>query len=749
MLCRLAWGNVRRAGRDYLVYLLTRTLAVTVFYAFNTLGIQVDYAGMRNWLKVLLGNAMFGLTVFLAVVMGFLMVYANNFIMRRRKKEFGLYLVLGMDRGQVARIMALETLMVSGLALVLGIALGVVLSQVMTFFTASLFKARVANFQFFFSTKALALTALCLLAIFLVTLVFNLRVVARAKIIDLVGAERENEAVRVRNPWISAALFLAGVVLTGLAYARLLRDGFPMTDSEMPGFGLTTALVVIGTVLLFYGLAGFLLKVLQAARGLYWRGLNMFTLRQLAAKVNTVSLSMAVIALVLFLAMTSVTGGMSLAGALNSTLEQSTPADYTRSLSYYAPSMIEETKAAAAQGGGDAGAIASLDAPVDLVAALRDTVKVGSLQKAADRADDPKLPELAKQAGAVEGAPFDLASIAGSTLQVDAYDTTLPETSGPSLTLGGIFKAAGKEIPGGNDGDAAALGLPVMTQSAYNAYLRFRGLKTIDLGGDRYLITCSAGASFSEGFDAFMAQGKKLGLGGFKLEPAAGACEKEAASFVNGGNGSSGFGIAIVPDRVVSELELKPITSFLLVDYRSGLTTAEGDAYVGSADAEAHMMRDAADREVGMWDAGETRTDMYESSTSLNGLISYLAVYIGFVLVVAAAAILAIQQLSDVADAGRSYRLLSELGCPTAQILRSVLTQQAVFFGFPLLVGVAHSLVALRVVIDVVRLFGGLSIGGMVWITFVIFAVCYGGYFLLTYTMSRSMVREAVRARKG
>lgn len=106
MLCKLAWGNVRRAGRDYLVYLLTLTLGVTVFYAFNTISMQVDIAGIdEKGLAQVMGSMLGYLTYFLAGVMAFLMVYANNFIMKRRKKEFGLYQVLGMGRGRVATIM--------------------------------------------------------------------------------------------------------------------------------------------------------------------------------------------------------------------------------------------------------------------------------------------------------------------------------------------------------------------------------------------------------------------------------------------------------------------------------------------------------------------------------------------------------------------------------------------------------------------------------------------------------------------
>lgn len=137
MLCKLAWGNVRRAGRDYLVYLLTLTLGVTVFYAFNTISMQVDIAGIdEKGLAQVMGSMLGDLTYFLAGVMAFLMVYANNFIMKRRKKEFGLYQVLGMGRGRVATIMALETVIVSVVAFVAGIVLGVGLSQLMTFFTA-------------------------------------------------------------------------------------------------------------------------------------------------------------------------------------------------------------------------------------------------------------------------------------------------------------------------------------------------------------------------------------------------------------------------------------------------------------------------------------------------------------------------------------------------------------------------------------------------------------------------------------
>ena len=351
MLCKLAWGNVRRAGRDYLVYLLTLTLGVTVFYAFNTISMQVDIAGIdEEGLAQVMGSMLGDLTYFLAGVMAFLMVYANNFIMKRRKKEFGLYQVLGMGRGRVATIMALETVIVSVVAFVAGIVLGMGLSQLMTFFTASLFKTQIANFHFFFSVHAFNLTLACMLVMFVLTLLLNLRAVRRTKLIELMGAERRNESIKTRNPWIAIAIFAVGVVLVGVAYYRLLRDGFPLTATDsklqeaMNQFGITTAMVTVGTFALFWGLSGMLIKLLQSLRSVYWRGLNMFTVRQLAAKVNTVCFSMGVIAMLLFLAITSVTCGMSIANVMNENLERYNPVDVSQTYVYYTPDTLDYYK---------------------------------------------------------------------------------------------------------------------------------------------------------------------------------------------------------------------------------------------------------------------------------------------------------------------------------------------------------------------------------------------------------------------
>lgn len=733
MLCKLAWGNVRRAGRDYLVYLLTLTLGVTVFYAFNTISMQVDIAGIdEEGLAQVMGSMLGDLTYFLAGVMAFLMVYANNFIMKRRKKEFGLYQVLGMGRGRVATIMALETVIVSVVAFVAGIVLGVGLSQLMTFFTASLFKTQIANFHFFFSMHAFNLTLVCMLVMFVLTLLLNLRAVRRTKLIELMGAERRNESIKTRNPWIAIAIFVVGAVLVGVAYYRLLRDGFPLTATDsklqeaMNQFGITTAMVTVGTFALFWGLSGMLIKLLQSLRGVYWRGLNMFTVRQLAAKVNTVCFSMGVIAMLLFLAITSVTCGMSIANVMNENLERYNPVDVSQTYVYYTPDTLDYYKGYKGYvNPSEADRMVLADTTVDLYPAWH------GKGKSADNNDET-------------GKKVDIADVAGEHVQIDSYLSYPFGGSNPSVTPSEMCKTMGEKLPkafGGSNADT--MGLFVTPASQYNKLRQMMGEEPVSIGRDQYLLTCDMGGELVELYTKYMADGHALTLGGHTLKPATDKSDEDTAAIANSAMGSNP-GTVVVADELLSQLNLQPYSSSLLVNYKQGMDTTEADESIKYTLLD-NLLVDG--KEPGVWGTFITRSEMYTQAAQMNGLISYLAIYIGFVLVVACAAILSIQQLSNVADGSRSYRVLAQIGCDDRQIRHSVMAQQAVFFLFPLAVGLAHSFVALKVIIELVSIFGNMSIGSTVGLTCAIFLAAYGGYFLVTYLMSAGMVQAAIATR--
>ena len=737
MLCKLAWGNVRRAGRDYLVYLLTLTLGVTVFYAFNTISMQVDIAGIdEEGLAQVMGSMLGDLTYFLAGVMAFLMVYANNFIMKRRKKEFGLYQVLGMGRGRVATIMALETVIVSVVAFVAGIVLGVGLSQLMTFFTASLFKTQIADFHFFFSVHAFNLTLACMLVMFVLTLLLNLRAVRRTKLIELMGAERRNESIKTRNPWIAIAIFAVGVVLVGVAYYRLLCDGFPLTATDsklqeaMNQFGITTAMVTVGTFALFWGLSGMLIKLLQSLRSVYWRGLNMFTVRQLSAKVNTVCFSMGVIAMLLFLAITSVTCGMSIANVMNENLERYNPADMSQTYIYYTPETLDYYKEYVNPSEADRMVLA--DSTVDLYSAWHGDPWHGDRKgKSADNNDET-------------GKKVNIADVAGEHVQIDSYLSYPLGGSDPSVTPSEMSKTMGEKLSkafGGSNADT--MGLFVTPASQYNKLRQMMGEEPVHIGHDQYLLTCDMGGELVDLYTKYMAGGHALTLGGHTLKPATDKSDEDAAAIANSAMGSNP-GTVVVADELLSQLNLQPYSRSLLVNYKQGMDTTEADESIKYTVLD-NLLVDG--KEPGSWGTFITRSEMYTQAAQMNGLISYLAIYIGFVLVVACAAILSIQQLSNVADGSRSQRGLAQIGCDDRQIRHSVMAQQAVFFLFPLAVGLAHSFVALKVIIEIVSIFGNMSIGGTVGLTCAIFLAAYGGYFLVTYLMSAGMVQAAIATR--
>ena len=567
---------------------------------------------------------------------------------------------------------------------------------------------------------------------FVLTLLLNLRAVRRTKLIELMGAERRNESIKTRNPWIAIAIFAVGAVLVGVAYYRLLRDGFPLTATDsklqeaMNQFGITTAMVTVGTFALFWGLSGMLIKLLQNLRGVYWRGLNMFTVRQLAAKVNTVCFSMGVIAMLLFLAITSVTCGMSIANVMNENLERYNPVDVSQRYVYYTPDTLDYYKGYKGYvNPSEADRMVLADTTVDLYPAWH------GKGKSADNNDET-------------GKKVNIADVAGEHVQIDSYLSYPVGGSNPSVTPSEMCKIMGEKLPkafGGSNADT--MGLFVTPASQYNKLRQMMGEEPVHIGHDQYLLTCDMGGELVDLYTKYMAGGHALTLGGHALKPATDKSDEDTAAIANSAMGSNP-GTVVVADELLSQLNLQPYSSSLLVNYKQGMDTTEADESIKYTLLD-NLLVDG--KEPGSWGIFITRSEMYTQAAQMNGLISYLAIYIGFVLVVACAAILSIQQLSNVADGSRSYRVLAQIGCEDRQICHSVMAQQAVFFLFPLAVGLAHSFVALKVIIELVSIFGNMSIGGTVGLTCAIFLAAYGGYFLVTYLMSAGMVQAAIATR--
>ena len=722
MLFKLAWGNVRRSFRDFAIYFVTLALGVAVFYAFNTISDQADFLSLESTSQMLRGlsGILSGVTIFLAAVLGFLMVYANNYLVRRRKRELGLYQVLGMRPSQVARVLTLETLLASVASFVAGIVVGLVLSQLLVFVTAALFQDHVTYFAFRFSPDAFALTLGCFVVIFVLMLVMNLLTLRRSKLIDLMGAGRINESIKVRSVPLMAAVFIVGLALIVWSYVRLLTNGLPVTDPTPDAtrqFVITTAMVIVGTLLFFYAVSGFLLKAAQVARRFYWRDLNAFTMRELNAKINTTSISMAVISMVLFLAITSATGGLSICTTLMNSMDAHTPYDASISSIYYSP----------------------------------DVVPAGTVNPEGKPEAAPAEPvDLAK---AVAAQGVDLSGVAGGMAQVDLYSAEgivepgmltvawMARESGASLVGQSASDMTGGES-GYDDGTPALL----MGQTQYNELRALQGLDPIDLGEDGCMLSSDNGESVSDFYRAVAQADVRPVVAGRELHfVGEGVVAGQEACFVTSPMGMNG-GTLIVPDDIAEQGQL--YGSYLDIMYADGVSEDQGDAVVDEVEAD-YSLRLYNDEgvDVGRLNEAMSRADAYQATNSTTGLVSYLAIYIGFVLVIACAAILAIQQLSGASDASGRYRLLGELGCPDRLMYRALLRQTLLYFVAPLLVALAHSVVALNVVTEVVALFGNMDITTPALMSGGLFVLVYGGYLLVTYRVSRGVVRAGVAQR--
>ena len=321
MFSKLAWKNVRRSVKDYGVWFLTIAFGVCLFYVFNALENQSVLRFLAQNPKVNVVEAiqrLIGiLSAFVWAVLAFLILYASGFLIRRRKSELGTYLLLGMERWQVARLLLVETVCIGVLALAAGLALGVLAAWGLSAFTATLFAVPMTFFTFELSLPALAKTALAFAAIFLLVMVYHAFAVSRCRLIDLMRANRVNQTLRQRSLGASVALFLVGVVLLVIAYAMLLTRGLLRVDAL---FWVMIGLGSLGTLLFFRSLSGFLLRICQSSKGLYYKNLNLFVLRQFNARINTTYRSMTVICLMLLLAL----GITASSVGLNNTVEQMT-----------------------------------------------------------------------------------------------------------------------------------------------------------------------------------------------------------------------------------------------------------------------------------------------------------------------------------------------------------------------------------------------------------------------------------------
>jgi len=612
MFFKLARKNVTRSLKDYSVYFLTLTLGVSLFYVFNSLEGQWAMQMLAKSAHYMVESILIFMNIFSAfvsVVLACLVLYANTFLMKRRKRELGTYFLLGLPAGRVSLLLVLETLLIGLMALAAGLVLGVLLAQGLGLLTIAMFSAYPAGEQFalVLSVKAIGKTVLYFGVIFLVVMILTGVSVSRAKLIDLMQGARKNEEMKERPLWTSVLTFLAGVALLVVAYAMLLIRGMLYID---PLFFLMLALGTLGTLLFFRSLSGFLLRVVKGHKKLYYRGLNMFVLRQFNSRIHTTYLSMTVICLLLLLAI----GVTACCVGLNDTIEQNTSsaAPYDVTIQNYS------------------GDTTVADLPARLAESGFDPALLGEQHDFLFYYNDP----------AVTGIPAD-----------DAYAVVLLSDYNALMALQG-----GQALTGD--------GLPLVTDQA---------IVTGYSGMNRYLVA---------------------------------------------------------PDSWAEALQVR--RQVFCANYRGDKQTAE-DALAAACSSPAFS--------DGLTLSLDTRIGIYTENMGSKILVLFMGLYLGMVFLLTAAAVLALQQLSQAADNVPRYQILSRLGVPERMRDRSVLTQVALSFFLPLALAVVHSIVGMTAANAVISVVGQVDSVRSSLVTAGFLVLIYGAYFLATCFGARRIVK--------
>ena len=660
MLFKLSIKNIKKSFKDYAIYFLTLVLGVAIFYVFNALDSQEAMLKLNESQKEiinLMSEFLGGVSVFVAIILGFLIIYASGFLIKRRKKEFGVYMTLGMGKRQISKILLMETIIIGFISLIVGLALGVIASQFMSVIVAKMFEADMSNFEFVFSKASMIKTVIYYAIIYVIVMLFNVFMITRYKLIDLLNAAKKGERVKIRSLTISVIVFIISVCILGYAYylATNRLDSFDL-------FGFSIILGIIGTFLFFFGVSGFILKLIQSNKKLYLKGLNIFTLRQINSKVNTTVFSMSIICLLLFFTITIFSSAWSINSSLKKDLVYGTPVD-------------------------------------------------AFIYKYSENKDDTVINDLNKNG-------YNLSNFneyaSGNTYNLDG------------VTIGSLLTPIKKEVLKKYPYLMTDMMLPVIKLSDYNKLASLYGNDTFSLNDDEFIVL----ADYEEMINfenKALEKGITLKINNKVYHNKYKECKE---GLINIGGSRTNTGVVIVPDSIyLKDTNIAATTNYLAVNYKGDKEKVEKELVSTVQKSYSGLMIN-------------TKMDIYTASIGLSAMMIFIGLYLGVIFLISSAAILALKELSDSSDNKEKYQMLRRIGVDDGKLNKALFTQIFIFFMFPLLIAIIHSIFGImcaNIIMESISMKADIySI--IMTALFIIFI--YGGYFLITYLTSKQIINE-------
>lgn len=684
MLFKISLKNIRKSLKDYTVYFFTLILGVAIFYVFNAIDSQSVMLDVRaNVMDIikLMNDMLSGVSVFVSCILGFLIIYASRFLIKRRNKEFGIYLTLGMSKRKISAILFFETLLIGIVSLVAGLVIGTILSQFMSVIVANMFDADMTKFKFIFSMKACVKTLIYFAIMYVLVMIFNTFSISRCKLIDLLNAGKKTEKVTMKNPVVCTIVFVIGVGILSYAYWMVTRG--VRTLNTFDKIGVPIALGCVATFLIFWSVSGFMIRIFTSIKSVYYKGVNSFVLRQFCSKINTTVFSTTVICIMLFITISVLSAALSMKDSLSKDLDSMCPVDVQ--LAKY-----------------------SYDAMSEAYATSQDMN-----EKDREMLEESKLSIIET----LNNSGFDAQKYFKDVVEYNIYNTglTVKDTLGDINTDDYQFMA-----------DTI---MPVMTIGDYNSVARLYGNSTYELNDDEYIIVADYKNMVMIRNQA-LKKGIILSVNGKEYKPRYSECMD---GFVQIGVQNMNDGILVVPDNAVKPQQVRNMG--LSADYRAD---TKEERYSIETQLDNLMKNISFQTSFISWNS---RIDLAESSVGLGALVTFIALYLGIIFLISSAAILALRELSDSADNKERYGMLRKLGVDERMIDMALFKQIGIFFAFPLILALIHSVFGIKFINIILATMGMSSMAASIGLTLAFVAVIYGGYFLITYLCSRSIIR--------
>ena len=683
---KLSFRNIKKSFKDYAIYFFTLILGVAIFYVFNSIESQtvlIEVTESTYEIIDLMTNMLSATSVFVAFILGFLIIYASRFLIKRRNKEFGIYMLLGMSKRNISMILFFETILIGIISLVVGLGVGIILSQLMSMLVANMFEADMTKYEFIFSGDACIKTIVYFGIMYTIVMLFNTINVGKCKLIDLIQTNKKSETIKMKNPVICTIVFIISAIALGYAY-YMVTGGINETIKTSKDIIKPIIIGAVSTFFIFWSLSGLILKIVMSMKNLYTRGLNTFTLRQVSSKINTTVFSMTIISLMLFVTICVLSSSLSLKNSMTANLDELAPADIQLSKRVLNEDWLDQ-----------------------------------GYNEEQIRNSKLSIREI------LEKFNFNIDSYLEESVEYNLYQTedlTFGDTLGDSLeTIKNTYTSL---IPYNIADD-------IMTISDYNKIAKFYGNEEYTLNEDEYLIVADYD-SMIDIRNVALKNNQEITVFGHTLKPKYKECQY---GFVEMASNHINSGIIIIPDNVADK-------------YYIAYNSVIGNYYTNSLEEQREIQEQIKNLSNNPLTSQynlpsiNSRVDISEASIGIGALVTFLGLYLGIVFLIASVAILALKELTESTDNKERYKMLRKLGADEKMINKSLFRQIAIFFMFPLLIAIIHSIFGITFCSYIISTFGNEQLLPSIIMTAIFIVVIYGGYFLITYLCSKNIIKE-------